>query len=100
MKVSPLSDEFGHRGEEQAFLAPLSHCKKLLADRLSSSYARGRSVSGFYKVMAVALLLPHAGIARGNDHPSAAATPIGHDPAPTPTASTESSDVRRLRTGP
>ena len=91
MKVPPLSERPDTEEDEQDFLTPPSRRKKrTLADRRAAlrPWAIGIGLTVLVTVASVAAYRLAAGIAWGNEHPSAAATPTAH-PAPMPSASSE-----------
>ena len=91
MKVPPLSEQPDTEEDEQDFLTPPSRRKKRsLADRSAAlrPWAMGIGLTVLVAVAAVGAYTLAAGIAWGNEHPSAAATPTVH-PAPMPSASSE-----------
>ena len=91
MKVPPLSERPDIEEEEQDFLTPPVRRKKcsLGATRAAlRPWAMGIGLTVLVAVAAVGAYRLGAGIAWGNEHPSAAATPTVH-PAPAPTTSSE-----------
>ena len=91
MKVPPQSERPDTEEDEQDFLTPPARRKKrTLADRRTAlrPWAIGIGLTVLVTVASVGAYRLGAGIAWGNEHPSAAATPTAH-PAPMPSASSE-----------
>ena len=91
MKVPPLSERPVTEEDEQDFLTPPARRKKRsLAARRAAlrPWAIGIGLTVLVAVASVGAYTLGAGIAWGNEHPSAAATPTAH-PAPVPSASSE-----------
>ena len=91
MKVPPLSERPDIEEDEQDFLTPPSRRKKRsLAARRAAlrPWAVGVGLTVLVAVASVGAYRLAAGIAWGNEHPSAAATPTAH-PSPMPSASSE-----------
>ena len=91
MKVPPLSERPDIEEDEQDFLTPPSRRKKcsLGATRAAlRPWAMGIGLTVLVAVASVGAYRLAAGIAWGNEHPSAAATPTVH-PSPMPSASSE-----------
>ena len=91
MKVPPLSERPDIEEEEQDFLTPPSRRKKrTLADRRTAlrPWAIGIGLTVLVTVASVGAYRLAAGIAWGNEHPSAAATPTVR-PTPVPSESSE-----------
>ena len=91
MKVPPLSERPDIEGDEQDFLTPPSRRKKRSRAATRAAlrpWAIGIGLTVLVAVASVGAYRLAAGIAWGNEHPSAAATPTVH-PAPMPSASSE-----------
>ena len=91
MKVPPLSEQPNTEEDEQDFLTPPARRKKrsLAATRAAlRPWAIGIGLTVLVAVASVGAYRLGAGIAWGNEHPCAAATPTAH-PAPMPSASSE-----------
>ena len=91
MKVPPQSERPDTEEDEQDFLTPPARRKKrTLADRRTAlrPWAIGIGLTVLVTVASVGAYRLGAGIAWGNEHPSAAATPTAH-PASMPSASSE-----------
>ena len=91
MKVPPLSERPDIEGDEQDFLTPPSRRKKRSRAATRAAlrpWAIGIGLTVLVAVASVGAYRLAAGIAWGNEHPSAAATPTAH-PSPMPSASSE-----------
>ena len=91
MKVPPLSERPDTEEDEQDFLTPPVRRKKRSRAATRAAlrpWAVGIGLTVLVAVAAVGAYRLAAGIAWGNEHPSAAATPTVH-PAPMPSASSE-----------
>ena len=91
MKVPPLSERPDIEEDEQDFLTPPSRRKKRSRAATRAAlrpWAIGIGLTVLVAVASVGAYRLAAGIAWGNEHPSAAATPTAH-PAPMPSASSE-----------
>ena len=91
MKVPPLSERPDIEEDEQDFLTPPSRRKKRSRAATRAAlrpWAIGIGLTVLVAVASVGAYRLAAGIAWGNEHPSAAATPTVH-PAPMPSASSE-----------
>ena len=91
MKVPPLSERPDTEEDEQAFLTPPARRKKRSRAATRAAlrpWAIGIGLTVLVAVASVGAYRLAAGIAWGNEHPSAAATPTVH-PSPMPSASSE-----------
>ena len=91
MKVPPLSERPDIEEDEQDFLTPPSRRKKRSRAATHAAlrpWAIGIGLTVLVTVASVGAYRLAAGIAWGNEHPSAAATPTVH-PSPMPSASSE-----------
>ncbi len=91
MKVPPLSERPDIEEDEQDFLTPPSRRKKRSRAATRAAlrpWAIGIGLTVLVAVVSVGAYRLAAGIAWGNEHPSAAATPTVH-PSPMPSASSE-----------
>ena len=102
MKVPPLSERPVTEEYEQDFLTPPARRKnRSLAARRAAlrPWAVGIGLTVLVAVASVGAYRLAAGIAWGNEHPSAAATPTVH-PAPMPSASSEAAMSGGYAIGP
>ena len=102
MKVPPLSERPDIEEDEQDFLTPPSRRKKRSRAATRAAlrpWAIGIGLTVLVTVASVGAYRLAAGIAWGNEHPSAAATPTAH-PAPMPSASSEAAMSGGYAIGP
>ena len=102
MKVPPLSERPDTEEDEQDFLTPPVRRKKRSRAATHAAlrpWAIGIGLTVLVAVASVGAYRLAAGIAWGNEHPSAAATPTVH-PAPMPSASSEAAMSGGYAIGP
>ena len=102
MKVPPLSERPDIEEDEQDFLTPPVRRKKRSRAATHAAlrpWAIGIGLTVLVAVASVGAYRLAAGIAWGNEHPSAAATPTVH-PAPMPSASSEAAMSGGYAIGP